>query len=86
MTKFIVLAQEGDNAWFESGHEEAHNRSEAVKKAYLRSPQPKVTDMVAVPQRSWSPQKIRTETVTKVVLGDETIKSGENLPLKEEKP
>jgi hypothetical protein len=73
MTKFQILARfdDEDKGWFERGIEEAHNAEAAVKASYMKNSKGRILAMVAVPARSWKPTPIRTETVTKVVLGDE---------------
>jgi hypothetical protein len=74
-TKFQILVKyrDGDGGWSEHGTEEAHNAEVAVRSNYLKNvaDSSQVLAMVAVPARSWKPTPIRTETVTRVVLGDD---------------
>jgi hypothetical protein len=70
VTRFQVLAQLKDrgSGWHPYSVEEAHSVEKAIKLAYMKRPE-EVLAMVAVPERSWKPQTIRTETQTRVVLG-----------------
>lgn len=71
MTKFQILATSADpGPWTPYGVVEAHSAKQAMTNWYMRHTPPDVVAVVAVPVRSWNPQKIRTETQTKVVLGE----------------
>jgi hypothetical protein len=71
VTRFQILYKDADKPdwWIERGTEDAHSAKAAVRQAYLKKPS-SIAVMVAVPARSWKPTPIRTETVTKVVLGE----------------
>lgn len=74
MTAFRVLSKattDTGSGWTEHDTNiEAHNAADAVRKAYLKKVDPQVTEMVAVPERSWNPQRIRVEVSQRVVLDD----------------
>lgn len=70
MTRFQILAKTESGGWTERGTEEAYNAEAAVKASYMKNSSGGVTQMVAVPARSWRPTQIRTETQTKVILGE----------------
>lgn len=85
VTTFQILCRTKEG-WKTNGIEEAHNAEAAVKASYLKRPDPAILEMVAVPGRSWKPTKIRTETVTKIVLGEQPEPSVEQKPEPETKP
>lgn len=74
--KLLVQTKGGSNPptpehmWKEWHTIEAHSASAAIRNAYLKAPAEDVLAVVAVPERSWKPTAIRTETTTRVVLGD----------------
>ena len=74
MTSYVVLSQGGRDGdaelWRELDTVSARSASEAVHKVYMAKPHD-CAAIVAVPARSWKPTPIRTETTTRVVLGDE---------------
>ena len=72
VTKYQILAREGDTVnWTIQDEVEAANVDAAIRDWYMRYTPVNVTAVVAVPSRSWKPTPIRTETKTRVVLGDE---------------
>lgn len=77
MTKFQILCRTNKHGWATNGAEMAHNAEAAVKASYMKRPDPEILEMVAIPFRSWKPTPIRTETVTKVVLGDTQVGGGD---------
>jgi hypothetical protein len=76
MTKFKLLVQKNHaggtmpEAWHEWREEEASGAAAAIRKAYMRGDTQDVLAVVAVPARSWKPTPVRTETVSRVVLGE----------------
>ena len=70
MTSYMVLSLDTEGKWTELTPVVTHSAREAVQKAYMKQPHDCVA-IVAVPARSWKPTPIRTETTTRVVLGDE---------------
>jgi hypothetical protein len=74
VTSFVLLTrQDSSKQWTEAGILEAHSAAQAMRDGYLRLPnKSNVVAVVAVPVRSFRPTPIRTETVTKVVLGDDS--------------
>jgi hypothetical protein len=71
MTKYVVLVKKQAGFFEEFAVEEAGNAEQAARTAYMKNtPDSQVVAIVAVPERSWKPTPVRTETVSRVVLGE----------------
>ena len=78
MTSYVVLTLNDQAQWKELATVDAHSSKEALHKAYMAEPHD-CRSIVAVPARSWQPQKIRTETKTRVVLESPASTTGRDL-------
>lgn len=72
MTKFVILIKDDTGGrWRRDGVVEAHNAEAAIRNSYLKRPESSIVEMVAVPERSWRPQAIRSEPQPpKLILGE----------------
>jgi hypothetical protein len=78
VTRYQLLCRlNGNGGWQIWRVEEAHSAEAAISKAYLRESKQAIVAAVAVPAKSWKPQAIRTETVTKVHLGEPVVEKQE---------
>jgi len=77
VTKYRLLASSIDEetkTWKDWGTIDAESAQSAVRAGYMRNPDGAVKQLVAVPERSWKPTMIRTESVTRVVIGEHATK------------
>lgn len=73
MTTFVVLSRKGDNGYLPlDGTTDAHSMPAAVTTAYMKMSHDErsgVTEMAAVPARSWNPTRVSVQVSEKIVLG-----------------
>jgi len=77
VTKYRLLAANIDDhikSWRDWGTIEATSAEAAIRNAYMKNPDTDVKALVAVPERSWKPTLIRTENVTRLIIGERAEK------------